>query len=58
LSEGRYREVRRLFDAVGVTVRRLTRMRFGDIIRPKFVARGKTLELKPAEVKRLRKSVK
>ncbi|MEY8768095.1 23S rRNA pseudouridine(2605) synthase RluB [Francisella philomiragia] len=58
LSEGRNREVRRMFEAVGVTVSRLTRIRFGDIILPKFVSRGKTLELNPSEVNRLRKSVK
>ncbi len=58
LSEGRNREVRRMFEAVGVTVSRLTRVRFGDIVLPKFVARGKTLELNPSEVNKLRKSVK
>lgn len=58
LSEGRNREVRRMFEAVGVTVSRLTRIRFGDIVLPKFVSRGKTLELNPSEVNQLRKSVK
>lgn len=58
LSEGRNREVRRMFEAVGATVSRLTRVRFGDVILPKFVSRGKTLELNPTEVNRLRKSVK
>jgi 23S rRNA pseudouridine2605 synthase len=58
LSEGRNREVRRMFEAIGVTVSRLTRVRFGDINLPKFVSRGKTLELTPSEVNRLRKSVK
>ncbi|MFV9973007.1 MAG: 23S rRNA pseudouridine(2605) synthase RluB [Francisella endosymbiont of Hyalomma asiaticum] len=58
LSEGRNREVRRMFEAVGITVSRLTRIRFGDIVLPKFISRGKTLELNPSEVNRLRKSVK
>ncbi len=58
LSEGRNREVRRMFDALGVTVSRLTRVRFGDIVLPRFLSRGKTLELEPDEVNRLRKSVK
>lgn len=58
LSEGRNREVRRMFEALGVTVSRLTRVRFGDVILPKYVSRGKTLELLPTEVNNLRKSVK
>ncbi|MDE5026585.1 23S rRNA pseudouridine(2605) synthase RluB, partial [Francisella tularensis subsp. holarctica] len=52
------RDVRRMFEAVGVTVCRLTRIRCGDISLPKFVSRGKTLELNPSVVNRLRKSVK
>ncbi len=58
LSEGKNREVRRMFEAVGSTVSRLTRVKFGDIVLPKFVSRGKTLELRPSEVNRLRKTVK
>ena len=58
LSEGRNREVRRMFDAVEPTVSRLTRVRFGDIILPKYLSRGKTLELTPSEVNKLRRSVK
>lgn len=58
LSEGRNREVRRMFEAVECTVSRLTRIRFGDIKLPKFISRGKTMELSPADVNNLRKSVK
>lgn len=58
LSEGRNREVRRMFETVECTVSRLTRVRFGDIKLPKFVSRGKTMELSPADVNNLRKSVK
>lgn len=58
ISEGRNREVRRMFEAIGVTVSRLTRVRFGDVFLPKFLSRGKTMELEPNQVNRLRKSLK
>ena len=58
LSEGRNREVRRMFEAVETTVSRLTRVRFGEIKLPKYLSRGKTNELNPTEVNNLRKSVK
>jgi 23S rRNA pseudouridine2605 synthase len=47
LSEGRNREVRRIFDAVGLTVSRLIRIRFGAIQLPRSVARGRYYELAP-----------
>lgn len=58
LSEGRNREVRRIFETTNCIVSRLTRVRFGDIKLPKFVGRGKTMELTPTDVNNLRKSVK
>ncbi|STU69317.1 ribosomal large subunit pseudouridine synthase B [Klebsiella pneumoniae subsp. ozaenae] len=39
LTEGRNREVRRLWEAVGVQVSRLIRVRYGDILLPKGCAR-------------------
>lgn len=53
IMEGRYREVRRLFDAVGVKVSRLIRTRYGPVALPPQLKRGQKHELDEAEVKRL-----
>lgn len=53
MSEGRNRVVRRLFEAVGLTVSRLMRVRFGAIHLPPRLKRGQLEELPPAEVRRL-----
>lgn len=45
IKEGRNREVRRMFDAVGLTVSRLMRTRFGDVPLPHGLKRGKWEEL-------------
>jgi len=45
LTEGRNREVRRLWEAVGVQVSRLIRTRYGDVDLPKGLPRGGWTEL-------------
>ncbi len=55
IAEGRNREVRRMFDTVHLTVSRLVRLRFGPIALPRGLARGRWVELLPAEVATLQR---
>ena len=51
LKEGRNRVVRRTFEALGLTVSRLMRVRFGIVNLPPSIKRGKLAELGEGEVK-------
>ncbi len=53
LREGRYREVRRLWEAAGVTVSRLMRIRFGPVRLPRNLRTGHWRELTGRELNAL-----
>jgi len=57
LKEGRYREVRRIWEAVGVQVSRLHRVRYGEFSLPRNLRRGKTQELTWRQINQLLRSV-
>jgi 23S rRNA pseudouridine2605 synthase len=53
VREGRNREVRRLFEAIGLRVSRLMRVRFGSLVLPPRLRRGQSIELPPQETRQL-----
>ncbi len=57
IKEGRYREVRRMWDAVGHTVSRLKRIRYGSIKLTREVKRGKHTKIAPKQLEKLVASV-
>lgn len=57
ITEGRNREVRRLFEAVGRTVSRLIRVRYGPFLLPPRLKRGQSLMVDDIDVEKLVKSL-
>ncbi len=58
IAEGRNREVRRMFEAVNLTVSRLVRLRFGPVALPRGLARARWIELAAADVVALQRLLK
>ncbi|MDO8450085.1 MAG: pseudouridine synthase [Rhodoferax sp.] len=53
ISEGRNREVRRMFEAVGHAVSRLIRIRYGAMVLPRGLKRGAWMELDEGDIRSL-----
>lgn len=53
LTEGRNREVRRMFEAVNLTVSRLIRTRYGSFVLPRGLKRGRWQEVSAEDVRTL-----
>ncbi|HOB93332.1 MAG TPA: pseudouridine synthase [Aquabacterium sp.] len=55
ITEGRNREVRKLFDKVGLGVSRLIRIRYGCVVLPRGLKRGVFVDLNDADVREVRR---
>jgi 23S rRNA pseudouridine2605 synthase len=56
IQEGRNREVRRMFEAVGHAVSRLIRIRYGKMLLPRGLKRGECMELDGVDTEQLIRS--
>ncbi len=55
ITEGRNREVRKLFDTVSLTVSRLIRIRYGTVVLPFGLKRGVWVDLEDGDVRAIRR---
>ena len=55
ITEGRNREVRKLFDSVELTVSRLIRIRYGTVVLPRGLKRGVWVDLEDSDVRAIRR---
>ena len=55
ITEGRNREVRKLFDTVSLTVSRLIRIRYGTVVLPLGLKRGVWVDLEEGDVRAIRR---
>ena len=55
ITEGRNREVRKLFDTCGLTVSRLIRIRYGTVVLPFGLKRGVWVDLEEGDVSMIRR---
>jgi 23S rRNA pseudouridine2605 synthase len=53
ITEGRNREVRKMFEALGMAVSRLIRIRYGCVVLPRGLRRGVWVDLPPSDLQTL-----
>jgi len=56
VKEGKYREVRRMWEAIGCKLSRLSRIRYGKVALPRGIKLGDWIELEPALIDQLAKN--